>query len=157
MNYGYNLALEILKCEIPSYEQTEDKINERIDALEEINRRLDDLRHMQEMLSRAKREKKAIDYREDVNTQLIMDRIYQLDPKVFKELGTSHVISTNQIEGLMGSCEGMIKKLDMAHQQATMYLTQSFTERRSKEEIFAKNVEMEIQSGRTFINNQIVR
>ncbi len=154
MDFGYNLTAEILKCEMPSYDHTEEQINRRIEVLERVNAHLDDLRRLQEILAQGKREKKKIDYREDVNTQLLMEKICALNPAVFKDLTYSHIIELDQIDGLMTSSENMIKSMETRHTQATMYLTQAFTERRSKEEIFGKTAEMSQQEGRTWIANQ---
>lgn len=152
-NLGYNLVAEMIGCENLAYQVKEQKIVTRTEVLEMVNRNLDDVTEVMRLLSEAKKAKKPLDLHATVDREQLMERVAELDPEAFKDLTYQKSVKGDDIDNLLTSCEATIEKMKRRHEEAAMFLTQLFNERRSMEEIFVAIMRMSDQEWRTLVAN----
>jgi len=148
----YNMGLEFTSMQGKAFDQMEQKILHTLDDLRSVN---EDLRALQELsarLAQAKKEKKKVDFNEDVHMQHTIDRVRELNPTVFKEL--TYQIEVDQIEDLLTSCKEMTTERMTEANRIGSYVSLYYQDRIQMTDISQKALDLLIREYNIFVSNQ---
>jgi hypothetical protein len=146
-----NLGLAFIAMQTKAYETNESRINVLIAKLAQLNDVNKDLSDLISVLTGCKESGKA-DFSNDPEMRSVIDRLYEVNPKIFGNQKTYTWNSSNQIDIVLQGLDAEVKTKITEVNQTTMFINVRFDERIQYTENARKVLEMLIRHCESIIS-----
>jgi hypothetical protein len=146
-----NLGYAFIKMNVQAFDITEARIHKLVRQLSHLNEVNKDLSDFINALTRCKESGKA-DFSKDDEMQVVIDRIFEVNPKIFGGQKMYAWQSEKQIDVLLSAVDGEIKTKIAEINQVTMFINVRFDERVQYSENSRKVLDMLIRHCESIIS-----
>ena len=148
-----NLGLAFILMQAKAFDITEERIHKLVKQLSHLNAINKDLSNFINGVTRNKESGKA-DFTNDADMRATIDRLYEVNPKIF---GNEKVYVWNgekQLDVLLSSLDAEVKTKIAEINQVTMFISVRFDERGQFSQIALKSVDMESKGKESMVAKQ---
>lgn len=146
-----NLGLAFVQMQAKAFDLTEERIHKLVKQLSHLNAINKDLSNFINAITRNKESGKA-DFSNDADMKATIDRLYEVNPKIFGNEKIYAWSGEKQLDVLLSSLDAEVKTKIAEINQVTMFINVRFDERVQTSENARKGVDMDSKSKESIIS-----